>query len=106
MLSPSVTSDLPFGIRSMKMATGKTIEIPNTCKNMIPTRIIRQYQNYSLETTNREFQPLGFTSLMAIMNACPASIRKSMVGIDDYSANGSTAFDSLLKLCEELSSYG
>ncbi|CAF1685817.1 unnamed protein product [Rotaria magnacalcarata] len=105
VLSPSVTADLPFGIRSIKMATGETIEIPNTCRNMIPTRIIRQYQNYCLETTNGEFQQLGFTSLMAILNACPASTRKSMAGIDDYSANGSTAFDSLSKLCDELSSY-
>jgi len=106
ILSPSITADLPFGIRKMKMATGEVIEVPNTCRNTISTRIIRQYQNYCFETTNGEFQPLGFTSLMGILNACPASTRKSMAGIDEYSANGSTAFDSLAKICDELSFYG
>lgn len=106
LLSPSITSDLPFGIRKMKTNTGEIIEIPNTCRNMISTRIIRQYQIFCAETTNGEFQPLGFTSLMNIMNACPASTRKSMAGIDEYTANGSTAFDSLIKLCDELSCYG
>lgn len=105
ILSPSITTDLPFGIRKMKMASGKVIEVPNTCRNMISTRIIRQYQNYCLETTNGEFRPLGFTSLMKILNACPASTRKNMAGIDEYSADGNTAFDSLIKICEELSSY-
>ena len=106
LLSPSITSDLPFGMKSIKMATGETLEVPNTCRNIIPTRIIRQYQNYCFETTDGDFQPLGHTSLMAILNACPASTRKSMAGIDEYSANGSTAFESLSKLCDELSSYG
>lgn len=106
LLSPSITSDLPFGVRKMKMSTGEIIQIPNTCRNHISTRIIRQYEIFCAETTNGEFQPLGFTTLMNIMNACPASTRKSMAGIDEYTANGSTAFDSLMKLCDELSCYG
>jgi hypothetical protein len=106
LLSPLITSDLPFGTRTIKMATGETTDVPNTCRNTIPTRIIRQYHSYCAEIKNSTFRPLGFTSLMAILNACPASTRKSMAGIDDYSANGSTAFDNLSKLCEELTSYG
>ena len=104
-LPPSITSDLSLGTRSMKIATGEKQKIANTCRNMIPIRIIHQHQNYSFETTNEEFQPLGFTSLMAILNGCLASTRRSMQGIDDYLANGTTAIDGLLKLCDELSSY-
>ncbi|CAF4596790.1 unnamed protein product [Rotaria socialis] len=54
-LSPSVTADLPFGIRSINMAISEPIEIPNTCRNMIPTRIIRQYKIIALKRQMESF---------------------------------------------------
>ncbi|CAF4448055.1 unnamed protein product [Rotaria sp. Silwood2] len=105
VVSPCVTTDIPFGKKTLKLTTGKTLEVVNTIRNTISTRIIQQYHSYCHETTNGEFKPLSDSSLYAILEGCSASTRKSMSGIDNYAANGSTAFDNLKKICDEFAIF-
>lgn len=102
-LSPHITSDLPFGEKKIKLSTGEQIVVPNTIRNTIPTRIIGQYHLYCEQT---DFKPLGDTILFDILKHCSASTRKSLAGLDSFSANGSSAFEALIKLSEELAAYG
>lgn len=102
-LSPHITSDLPFGEKKIKLSNGERISVPNTIRNAIPTRIIRQYHLFCEQTS---YQPLSDTILFDILKHCSASTRKSLAGLDSYSANGSSAFEALVKLIEELSTYG
>ncbi|CAF4119051.1 unnamed protein product [Rotaria sp. Silwood2] len=105
VLSPSITADIPFGKKTLKLTTGKTLEVVNTVRNTINTHIIQQYHSFYYETTNGDFKPLGDSSLYAILKECTASTRASMVGIDNYAANGSTAFDNLKKMLDELATF-
>ncbi|CAF4055722.1 unnamed protein product [Rotaria magnacalcarata] len=73
VLSPSITTDIPFGKKVLHY-----------------TRIIQQYYSYCQETTSGNLKILGESSLFTILQACAASTRKSMAGIDNYAANGST----------------
>jgi hypothetical protein len=102
-LSPHITSDLPFGEKKIKLSTGETVLVLNTIRNNISTRIINQYHLYCDE---KKFKPLGDTVLNDILKYCSASTRKSLAGLDTYSANGSSAFAALINLCDLLSTYG
>lgn len=87
----------------MKLSTGEQIEIPTVIRNMIPTKIINQYLCYSAEMSPG-FQVLGKSSLFSILKECSASTRKSLQGLDYCSADGSSSFDTLIKMVEELGS--
>jgi len=106
ILSPIVSVDLPFGDRFYKLSTGEKVVVPNMIRNMIHSRIITQYKDYCKSTVNDEFIPLNETVLFAILRQCPASIRKSLSGLDNISADGSTAFDELTSICDQLLSFG
>ena len=105
ILSPHITVDLPFGHKTMKLSSGDTVLIPNTIRNMIPTRIIEAYKQYCKEC-DEEFQPLSDTCLFEILHGCSASTRKSLQGLDYFISDGSNAFDHLSKLCDELCLHG
>ncbi len=103
ILSPHITTDLPFGEKKMKLSTGEIVIAPNTIRNMIPQRIIKQYSSYCAEIN---FKPLGESVSFAILKACATSTRKCLAGLDTFSANGSSAFENLSGLCDVLATYG
>ena len=47
--SPHIIQDLPFGEKVLSLSTKEVIKIPNVVRNMIPERIVQQYQAYSKE---------------------------------------------------------
>lgn len=102
-LSPHITSDLPFGERRLRLSTGEIVIVPNTIRNSISTKIIEQYRLYCREN---QFKPLGDSLLYDILKHCSSSTRKSLAGLDAYSANGSSAFAALTNLCDSLAAYG
>lgn len=102
-LSPHITSDVPFGEKKLRLSTGEVFLVPNTIRNSIRTKIISQYHLYCQET---QFNPLGDSILYDILKSCSASTRKSLSGLDAYSANGSAAFAALMNLCDSLATYG
>ncbi|CAF1548652.1 unnamed protein product [Adineta ricciae] len=106
ILSPHITTDLPFGEKSMTMSNGAIISIPNHIRNLIPSRIVQQYYQFCSETGSSNFKPLSETVLYQILNGCSASTRKSLQGLDYFSADGSTAFDNLVKIADEMVTIG
>ncbi len=105
--SPHITTDMPFGERKLKLSTGEKIIVPDVIRNIIPSRIVSQYLAYCQETADTDdFKPLGPSSLFAILKKCGATTRKSLAGLDNFSCDGSTAFDQLRNLCDELATYG
>ena len=103
ILSPHITTDLPFGEKKMKLSTGQIVIAPNNIRNIIPQRIVDQYSMYCAEIN---FKPLGESVCFEILKACAASTRKCLSGIDTFSANGSSAFENLSELCDVLATYG
>ena len=105
--SPHITTDLPFGERKLKLSTGEKIIVPDVIRNVIPSRIVCQYLAYCKEIADGgNFKPLGSSSLFAVLQRCGAMTRKSLAGLDNFSCDGSTAFDQLRNLCDELATYG
>ncbi|CAF3184131.1 unnamed protein product, partial [Rotaria sp. Silwood2] len=105
ILSPHITTDMPFGEKIIKLSSGDSIIVPNTIRNLLPTRIIQTYKEYCKEC-DEEFKPLSDTCLFEILNGCSASNRKSLQGLDNFACDGSNAFDMLKNLCDELTAYG
>ncbi|CAF4270041.1 unnamed protein product, partial [Rotaria sp. Silwood2] len=106
ILSPHIITDLSFGNKKLTMSSGETIEIPNHIRNIIPSRIIMQYHQFCNETCLANFKPLSRSVLYEILDGCPALTRKSLEGLDYFAADGSKAFDNLLKITDELLMIG
>lgn len=103
-LSPVYTiQDLPFGERTVTLTSRETIKVPNVIRTIIPERIVKQYLAYCDET---EFKPLSRSTLLGILNVCPASMRKSLQGVDYISSSGAQAFDDLCEVAEMLGDAG
>ena len=97
--SPHVIQDLPFGERSVKLSTKEVITVPNVIRIMIPESIVKQYLAYSEEIG---FIPMSRRTLLRIISSCPASVQKSLHGLDYISAEGGQAFDDLCHVVERL----
>jgi len=97
--SPNIIQDLPFGEKVVSLSTKEVIKIPNVVRNMIPERIVQQYQAYSKE---ENFTPLNRSTLLRVLQVCPAYTRKSLQGIDYISSAGAQAFDKFESVAERL----
>ena len=101
--SPHLVQDLPFGQNMLTLSSGKTIEIPNVIRTLIPQRIARQYKQYCGKTG---FKPFSERAMLRILAECKASVRKSLQGLDYFAAEGARAFEDLESLVRQLSELG
>lgn len=101
--SPHVIQDVPFGEKLLKLSTGEIIKTPNVVRTMIPERIVQQYQQYCCETS---FEPMSKRTLQRVLAVCSSSVRKSLQGLDNFSAQGAEAFEDLEKLVDKLVDCG
>lgn len=97
--SGHIIQDLPFGERTLKLSSKEKITVPNVVRNVIPERVIQQYNLFCSET---DFAPMGRSTLHRILNACSASVRNSLQGLDYFTAQGAKAFDDLECVVEKL----
>jgi hypothetical protein len=97
--SAHIVQDLPFGQRKLKLSSKEEISVPNVVRTIIPERIIQQYQMFCSEIG---FAPLGRSTLHRILNVCSASVRKSLQGLDYFSADGAKAFDDLEEVVDKI----
>lgn len=97
--SPHVVQDLPFGEKMLKLSTGEVIKTPNVIRMLIPERITQQYFQLCAET---EFTPMSKRTLLRVLDACSASVRKSLQGLDNFYAQGSNAFDGLCETVDRI----
>ena len=101
--SAHTIQDLPFGEQVVTLSSRQTIKVSNVIHTMILERIVKQYFAYCDETG---FKPLSHSTLVRILNVCPASARKSLQGLDYISSSGAQAFDDLCEVAEMLGDAG
>ena len=101
--SSHVIQDLPFGAKTITLSTNEVIQVPNVVRNMIPERIVCQYQKYSAE---HDFTPMSRSTLLRILHVCAASTRKSLQGLDYVSCSGAQAFEDLVNVVHQLGENG
>lgn len=102
--SSNIVQDLPFGRKKLTLSSGQKIDIPNVIRTVLPSRLIKQYNQYCSE---QNFTPLSTRTLFRILSeSCIASVRKSLQGLDSYAAEGGRGFDDLISLLDTLVPYG
>ena len=100
--APMLFKTCPLG-KTITLTSRDTIKVPNVIRTMVPERIVKQYLAYCEEAG---FKPLSRSTLVRILNVCPASVRKSLQGLDYFSSSGAQAFDDLCKVAEILGDAG
>ncbi|CAF3347131.1 unnamed protein product [Rotaria sp. Silwood2] len=101
IVSPHVCTDMPFGENRLKLFDGTILFVPNTIRNMAPSRIINQCHTFCEENVPG-FSPFKSSSLSKILEICKASSRKSLQWLNYFAADGGEAFDSLTTMVENL----
>lgn len=97
--SAHIVQDLPFGERTLKLSSKEKITVPNVVRTVIPERIVQQYNLFCNEAG---FVPMGRSTLLRILNACSASVRNSLQGLDYFTAQDAKAFDDLEYVVDKL----
>ena len=100
--SSHVIQDLPFGQQYLRLS-GKVLQTPNVIRAMIPSRLVEQYQQYCKEN---DFKPFGRSTMLRILNACSAKVRKSLQGLDYFATDGGKAFDDLVLVVKRFQKCG
>lgn len=98
--SPHIVQDLPFGEKCLRLSNGNVLEVPNVIRALIPERITSQYKQYCQEVG---FIPFSQRTMLRILSACSATVRKSLQGLDYVAADGASAFDDLANLLQQYS---
>ena len=93
--SDMISQDTAHGNSKMKLESGVELVIPKPIRKLIPARIIAQYLTICDESG---FKPASTRTLLRILEVCPASTRKSLQGLDNYTADGSEAFENLAEI--------
>ena len=102
--SSNIRQDLPCGRETLTLSSGTKIDIPNVIRTVLPSRLIKQYKQYCSE---ENYTPLSTRTLFRILSeACVASVRKSLQGLDSYAAEGGRGFDDLLSLLDKVMQCG
>jgi hypothetical protein len=96
---PYIVQDLLFGEKFLKLSSNVQVKVPNIIRTMIPAQIVKQYKSHCDESG---FSPISRSTLCRILNVCSASVRKSLQGLDNFSAEGTKAFEELQEIIEKL----
>lgn len=101
--SPSVLQDVAFGTKTLTLSTGEKLTIPAAIRTVIPSRIVHMYKQHCL---NSGVQHASDSTLYRILDACSASLQKSLKGLDNFTAEGSEAFDTMQHIIDVLGDHG
>ena len=97
--SAHIVQGLPFGDKSLKLSSNVQIKVPNVIRTMIPAQIVKQYESHCNESG---FSPMSRSTLCRILNVCSPSVRKSLQGLNNFSAEGAKAFEEMQEIIEKL----
>ncbi|XP_061171627.1 uncharacterized protein LOC133181099 [Saccostrea echinata] len=96
---PSFNQISSYTTRNLKLDSGDILVIPDVVRTMIHSNLIKLYNTYC---ASNNFEPLSESTLYEVLNACSASKRKCLKGLDNIAVGGSSAFDSLSSLVDKL----
>ena len=96
---PYFHQDLTYGMRNLKLENGETISMPNVVGTVTRSTMIMQYHQHCQSIG---YEPLSKRTLYRILEVREASERKSLQGLDNTAAEGSTAFKTLQTIIQQL----
>ncbi len=100
---PNFVQDVAYGTRKLTLSSGEKIEMPNVVRNIITSRIFKQYMVYCKETG---FECLSTRELYRILKFCPAKQKQALQGLDNTSADGLRSIERLEDIARKLGERG
>lgn len=100
---PYFYQDVAFGTRKLKLDSGSKLTMPNVIRNVTRSTLISQYVQYCEE---EKVEPLSRSTLFRILKIREASERKSLHGVDNIAAEGSTGIEKLKQIVSEMEDLG
>ena len=102
-MRPYYYQDVAYGSRTLKLDSGEELVMPNVVRTVARCTIIQQYLEHCKET---EFQPISRSNMWRVLDVQEASQRKSLLGLDNTTAEGADGFQELLRIVDELERVG
>ena len=99
---PYFRQDVPYGTPKLKLENGE-LEMPNIVRTVTRSTMISQYMVYCKE---ENVDPLIRSTLYRILEVREASEKRSLAGLDNTAADGSTAFQTMQSIVEKLVELG
>ena len=96
---PYFYQDVSYGTQVLKLESGERLAMPNVIRTVTKSTLISEYQKHCTKT---EFSLLSHATLFRILNVREACQRKSLHGLDNTAADGSSAFDSMENILNSL----
>ena len=100
---PYFHQDVAYGMRTLKLDNGETISMPNVVRTVTRSTMVMQYNQHC---ENIGYESLSRRTLYRILEVREASQRKSLQGLDNTAAEGSTAFGTLKTIVQQLELFG
>ena len=97
--SPHIIQDLPFGQKKFHLSNGNILEVPNVIRSLIPERIAAQYKQYCEENN---FVPFSRSTMLRVLSACSATVRRCLQGLEYFAADSASAFVELIDLLSQI----
>ena len=86
---PYYHQDVAFGTRTLKFDSGESVSMPNVIRTVTRSTLVAQYLKYCKDENFDN--PPSRSTLFRILEVREASQRKSMQGLDNTAAEGTTA---------------
>ena len=100
---PYFHQDVAYGMRNLRLDNGETISMPNIVRTVTRSTMIMQYHQHC---ESIGYEPLSKRTLYRMLEVREASQRKSLQGLGSTAAEGSTAFETLRMLIQQLELFG
>jgi len=100
LFSSGLIQDVAHGTTFVRFDRGDEILIPYVVRTMMKSHIFQLYQRHCVQTSYD--QPLSRSTVLRVLDACKMREKKTMCGLDSFSVDGNTGFDTLQRLVKEL----
>ena len=100
---PYFHQDVSYGIRTLRLDSGDKLVMPNVVRCVARSTMIAQYLQHCEEDT---FEPLSRATLYRILEVREASQQKALQGLDNTAADGTAAFETLVKIIDNIERSG
>ena len=92
-----------YGNIDVKLTAGDVVQMPNVKRSLQACHMVETYLKFCAET---DFDPLSRSTLFRLLKVCQASYSKCMQGLDNTSAAGVEAFNTLHRVVDRLGEAG
>ena len=103
LYSPSFCQAVGYGSKTLHLSSGLQIKIPKMIRTMIASRIITAYEHFCEDNA---MEAPSKATLYKIIKVCSASQKRSLKGLDNYTAEGMVGVDLLERIVRKLEETG